>query len=93
MRHVACGALLACALFALAAPASAQSPAPANDSGFVEKKTEAGQDIRFKDDPLGALGNDPIGSQISTWHPPRRWDLMRPRNTFVPEMLKSVENM
>jgi len=90
MRHVACGALLACALVALAAPASAQS---SSDSGYVEKKTEAGQDIRFKDDPIGALGNDPVGAQITAWHPPRRFDLLRPRQTFVPEMLKSVENM
>jgi len=93
MRHVACGALLACALFALATPASAQSPAPASDFGYVEKKTDDGQDIRFKDDPLPALGNDPVGSQVTAWHPPRRFDLMRPRKTFVPEMLKSIENI
>jgi hypothetical protein len=85
MRKTACGALLACALVALAGQASAQ------DSSFVEKKTEAGQDIRFKDDPLGALGRDAVGEQITAWHPPRRFDLLRPRSTFVPEMLKSVE--
>ena len=87
MRKTACGALLACALVALAGQASAQ------DSTYVEKKTSDGQDIRFKDDPVGALGNNPIGAQLSGFHPPKRFDLMRPRFTFVPEMLKSVEYM
>jgi hypothetical protein len=94
MRHVACGALLACALVALAGAASAQQPDPQNaQNTFVEKKTSDGQDIRFKDDPIGALGNDPIGAQLTGFHPPRRYDLMRPRTTFVPQMLKTVENL
>jgi hypothetical protein len=87
MRKLACGALLACALVALAGQASAQ------ESTYVEKKTSEGQDVRFKDDPVGAIANDPIGAQLSSWHPPKRFDLMRPRLTFVPQMLKSVENM
>jgi hypothetical protein len=87
MRHIACGVLLACALVALARQANAQ------DSTYVERKTSDGRDIRFKDDAIGALANDPVGAQLSTWHPPKRFDLMRPRKTFVPEMLKSVENM
>lgn len=88
MRKTACGALLACALVALAGQASAQQ-----ETTFVEKKTSEGQDIRFKDDPVGALGNNPIGAQLSGFHPPKRFDLMRPRWTFIPEMLKSVEHM
>ncbi|HEY5240955.1 MAG TPA: hypothetical protein VIJ22_05800 [Polyangiaceae bacterium] len=87
MRIIACGALLACALTALASPALAQ------DSTFVEKKTHDGQDIRFPDDPLSALAGNPIGAQLSGFHPPRRFDLLRPRFTFVPEMLKSVEHL
>jgi hypothetical protein len=89
MRVFACGALLASALVALAGPASAQQP----QSTYVEKKSAEGQDIRFGDDPLGALANDPIGAQLTGFHPPRRYDLMRPRTTFVPQMLKSVEAM
>jgi hypothetical protein len=87
MRSFACGALLACAIVALAGQARAQ------DSTYVEKKTSDGQDIRFRDDPVGAIANNPIGSQFTGFHPPKRFDLMRPRKTFVPEMLKSVENM
>lgn len=87
MRQFACGALLACALVALAGQASAQ------ESTYVEKKTSDGQDVRFKDDPVAALGNNPIGAQLSGFHPPKRFNLMRPRKTFVPEMLKSIENM
>jgi hypothetical protein len=87
MRRFAYGAVLACAFVALAGPARAQT------SSYVERKTTDGQDIRFVDDVVGALANDPIGAQLTTWHPPRRFDLMRPRKTFVPEMLKSIENM
>jgi hypothetical protein len=87
MRIIVCGALLACALVVSASPALAQ------DSSFTEKKTDGGQDIRFKDDPVSALAGNPIGAQLTGFHPPRRFDLMRPRWTFVPEMLKSVVDM
>ena len=92
MRKIACGALLACALVELASPALAQTPTD-KDSTYTEKKTSDGQDIRFKDDPLSALAGNPVGAQIGAFHPPKRFDLMRPRWNFVPEMLKSVEHM
>ncbi len=87
MRIIACGALLACAFVALASPALAQ------ESTFVEEKSRDGQDVRFKDDPVSALAGNPIGAQLSGFHPPRRFDLLRPRFTFVPQMLKSVEHL
>jgi hypothetical protein len=87
MRAFACGVLLASALVALAGPASAQQPP------YTETKTADGQDIRFGDDPLGALGHDPIGSQLTGFHPPKRYDLLRPRTTWVPELLKSIEHL
>jgi hypothetical protein len=59
----------------------------------VEKKTADGQDVRFRDDPVSALAGDPIGAQLTGFHPPRRFDLMRPRYTFVPEMLKSIVDL
>jgi hypothetical protein len=90
MRIIACGALIACALVALASPALAQDR---TDKTFVEKKTADGQDVRFGDDPLSALGGNPIGAQLTGFHPPRRFDLLRPRNTFVPELLKSIEHI
>lgn len=82
------GFLLAGALVALAGSARAQS-----DSTYVEQKTNDGQDIRFHDDPMTALAGNPVGAQLTGFHPPRRFDLMHPRNTFVPELLKSVEHM
>jgi hypothetical protein len=86
-RSFAVGAALAVALVALVGQASAQ------ESTYVEKKTTDGQDIRFKDDVMGAIANDPVGEQITGFHPPKRFDLMRPRKTWVPELLKSVENL
>jgi hypothetical protein len=85
MRPTACGALLACALLALAGTAHAQN------STYVEQRTSKGQDISFDDDPLAALTGQPIGSQFTGMHPARRFDLMRLRTTFVGAMLKSVE--
>jgi hypothetical protein len=96
MRAIACGALLACAFVALAGPASAQTSTASTQptqSSYVERTTPEGQDIRFPDDPLGAIANDPIGAQLSGFHPPKRYDLLRPRTTFVPQMLKSIENI
>jgi hypothetical protein len=93
MRPFASGALLACALSALAGPASAQNSTASTKDTYVTHVTEAGEDIRFDDDALEALSKDPIGAQLSGFHPPKRYDLMRPRTTFVPQMLKSVENM
>jgi hypothetical protein len=89
MRRVATGALLVGALVALAGTARAQT----NTTTYVEHKTSDGQDIRFRDDPMKALAGNPVGAQLTGFHPPRRFDLMHPRNTFVPELLKSVEHM
>jgi hypothetical protein len=87
MRPFAFSALVACAVLAISGRARAQ------DSTFVERKTADGQQIKFDDDPLDALANDPIGAQLRGFHPPRRCTLMRPRGSFVPEMLKSIEHM
>ena len=87
MRKLACGVVLASALFALARPASAQQ------TTYTENETADGQDIRFHDDPLGALGHESIGAQLTGFHPPRRYDLLRPRTTWVPELLKTVEHL
>jgi hypothetical protein len=86
MRRLAIGALLAGALVAFAGAARA-------DDDYKESKTDDGQGIIFKDDPLSALTNNPIGAQLTGFHPPHRFQLMHPRVTFVPQMLKTVENM
>ena len=80
-------AALACALVTLAGQVHAQEP------NYVEKRSSEGQDVRFKDDVMGAIANDPVGAQLTGFHPPRRFDLMRPRKTWVPELLESVENL
>jgi hypothetical protein len=59
----------------------------------VERASADGQDVRFKDDPMSALAGNPVGAQLTGFHPPRRFDLMAPRKTWVPELLKSIENM
>jgi hypothetical protein len=87
MRAFACGALVASALVSGAAPARAQN------SSYVEHKTADGQSVAFDDDPMGAVVGGPTGAQITGPHVARHFNLMRPRRTFVPELLKSVEKM
>ena len=85
--------LLGGALLVLAGTAQAQTQQQRADTTYVEHKSSDGQDIRFRDDPMTALAGNPVGAQLTGFHPPRRFDLMHPRNTFVPELLKSVEHM
>jgi hypothetical protein len=87
IRASTCSALLAGALVAFAGTARAQG------STFVEHKTSDGQDVRFKDDPMTAITGNPVGAQLSGFHPPKRFDLMPPRKSFVPELLKSIEHL
>jgi hypothetical protein len=69
------------------------SSAQAQEDTYVERRTDSGQDIRFKDDVMTALVGGPTGSQFRGFHPPRRFDLMPPRTTFVPELLKGIEQL
>ena len=87
MRPFPAAVALVCALAATSGWAEAQ------DNAFVEHKVDAGQKIEFRDDPLSALGGQPIGAQLTGFHPPKRYLLLRPRDTFVPELLKAVEHL
>jgi hypothetical protein len=88
MRSFAPALLLACAFLLVADAARAQH------SGFVERTTKQGQEVSFEDDPMTALTGDPIENMFQMRYPPaRRIDLMRPRRSFVPEMLKAVESL
>jgi len=71
--------------------AAAQAPAgpPAAPGG--EKKE--GYGYEFTDDPLNAGGFGPNDATIRVRPGPVRTTLIRPRTSFVPEMLKSVENL
>ena len=74
----------------LAAPAFAQdakeAPAAAGDKGD-------GYGYEFEDDPLNAGGFGPNDATIKVRPRAARTTLIRPRTSFVTEMLKSVENI
>jgi hypothetical protein len=52
-----------------------------------------GYGYSFDDDPLNAGGFGPNDAQIRVRPKAARTTLIRPRTSFVPEMLKSVENL
>lgn len=52
-----------------------------------------GYGYEFADDPLTAGGFGPTDATIRVRPGPVRRTLIRPRTSFVPEMLKSVENL
>jgi hypothetical protein len=87
MRALIVSALVLCTVLTFAGGARAQ------DRTFVEKRTSEGQDIRFEDDPLDAVGRDTVGEQLIHMLTVRRLLLARPRQTFVPEMLKNIESL
>jgi hypothetical protein len=85
------------AVLALLVPAAAGaqtpgSPTPAK-KGFVETRNDSGAAVIFDDDQALGTGLDPFADIVKA--PPRaaRMNLLRPRNNFVMEMLKSVENI
>jgi hypothetical protein len=84
--------------------ASAQQPAAppaAAGGGQAGIKTtggpptgkDSGYGYEFTDDPLNAGGFGPNDATIRVRPGPVRTTLIRPRTSFVPEMLKSVENL
>lgn len=73
----------------LATPAFAQEAAePAAAGGGGE-----GYGYEFEDDPLNAGGFGPNDATIKVRPRAARTTLIRPRTSFVTEMLKSVENI
>jgi hypothetical protein len=82
MGIVALGCIL------VTANAFAQAAKPAGAGG-----KEDGYGYEFSDDPLSAGGFGPNDATIRVRPGPVRTTLIRPRTSFVPEMLKSVENL
>jgi len=70
--------------------AMAQEPGAAGAKATEEK---GGYGYEFSDDPLNAGGFGPGDATIRVRPGPIRATLIRPRTSFVPEMLKSVENL
>lgn len=62
-------------------------------SDYSETQTSGSQVIKFTGDDLPADGPDIYGGLVKA--PPRsiRAGLLKPRMNFVPELLKSVENL
>ncbi|HKQ70145.1 MAG TPA: hypothetical protein VJT73_12440 [Polyangiaceae bacterium] len=70
------------------ASAPAAGAPPAGGGG-----KDQGYGYEFTDDPLNAGGFGPNDASIRVRPGPVRTTLIRPRTSFVPEMLKSVENL
>ena len=77
--------------------AFAQAAAPGGGAAAAKPAAAGGRDegygYEFSDDPLAAGGFGPNDATIRVRPGPVRTTLIRPRTSFVPEMLKSVENL
>ena len=91
MGAVAVGVLLMSASAFAQQPAAGGGGAGVKDSGGGGKGE--GYGYEFSDDPLSAGGFGPNDATIRVRPGPVRTTLIRPRTSFVPEMLKSVENL
>jgi hypothetical protein len=93
------GVLAASFVLCSGAPAFAQGTGPAPGAGGAGAKAtggggrDEGYGYEFSDDPLAAGGFGPNDATIRVRPGPVRTTLIRPRTSFVPEMLKSVENL
>jgi hypothetical protein len=96
------GGIVAATLVLLSVPALAQGapPAPGGGGGGGDVTstgaaagTQGDYGYKFEDDPLSAGGFGPADATIRVRPGPVRTTLIRPRTSFVPEMLKSVENI
>jgi len=83
------GALLGAAVLI----GSAESRAQAVQSTTTTTAGSGDYGYKFEDDPLSAGGFGPSDATIRVRPGPVRTTLIRPRTSFVPEMLKSVENI
>lgn len=80
-------------LVAAAAFVVMPSAAFAQEGGVRTTGGDDGYGYEFSDDPLAAGGFGPNDATIRVRPGPVRTTLIRPRTSFVPEMLKSVENL
>ena len=81
------------ALLLVSSAAFAQNTKPAAAAGGGGGDSKDGYGYEFSDDPLSAGGFGPNDATIRVRPGPVRTTLIRPRTSFVPEMLKSVENL
>lgn len=83
------------ALMSVSSSAFAQQQGGAAAGGAAKPggDSKEGYGYEFSDDPLNAGGFGPSDATIRVRPGPVRTTLIRPRTSFVPEMLKSVENL
>jgi hypothetical protein len=81
------------ALGLLSSSAFAQNAAGGAGGAKAAGGKDDGYGYEFSDDPLSAGGFGPNDATIRVRPGPVRTTLIRPRTSFVPEMLKSVENL
>jgi hypothetical protein len=94
-KRILTGLVIAGTLLA-SAPAFAQAAGGGGAGGVTSTgggKKDDGYGYEFSDDPLSAGGFGPNDATIRVRPGPVRTTLIRPRTSFVPEMLKSVENL
>lgn len=96
MKKRAVAGLVGVLLLALWSGSAFAQQAPGAGAAAT-KPTGGGKDegygYEFADDPLAAGGFGPNDATIRVRPGPVRTTLIRPRTSFVPEMLKSVENL
>jgi hypothetical protein len=85
MKKLAIAFVTVGAIVTLAGVASAQD--------IKESSSDDGYGYEFEDDPLAAGGFGPNDSRIRVRRGAQRATLIRPRTHFIPELLKSVENL
>ena len=85
------------AAFVLTSASAAFAQQPGGGAAAAKATGGGGKDegygYEFSDDPLAAGGFGPNDATIRVRPGPVRTTLIRPRTSFVPEMLKSVENL
>lgn len=89
--------IVALGIVAISSSAFAQQPAAGGGGAAAGSRatgeSKEGYGYEFSDDPLSAGGFGPSDATIRVRPGPVRTTLIRPRTSFVPEMLKSVENL
>ncbi|AKV02175.1 hypothetical protein AKJ09_08838 [Labilithrix luteola] len=92
LTMLALGAAVSAAF--LPSQAFAQTPSSSTSATYVERKVGSDQEIIFPEED--SLVGDPLSTYgFGVMPAPRvlRAGLIRPRNNFLPELLKSVENL
>ncbi|MGD0676188.1 MAG: hypothetical protein ABSC94_12260 [Polyangiaceae bacterium] len=87
------GGFVAASLMAISLPSRAQDTGGAPPAATGGAGGQGDYGYKFEDDPLSAGGFGPSDATIRVRPGPVRTTLIRPRTSFVPEMLKSVENI